>query len=154
MLYKIWEYKKIRFLCIGSFNSLFDLAILNTLVFGLRFPIWMANTIAVSITITLSYFLNHFIVFRHDHQPTTKLFVKFFLLTGVSSVILQDTVIYVSRPVYMKLVQHLSFFSTIHIEDKISLNLAKITAILIGMAWNYLFYAHVVFKRSADTKTV
>jgi putative flippase GtrA len=152
MLYKIWEYKKIRFICVGTFNSILDLLILNTLVFGQHFPIWAANTISVSIGITLSYFLNHFIVFKHRHRPTPGLFVKFFLLTGVSSVILQDAVIYLSRPVYQKLIQHVSLFSVVRVEDKISLNLAKITAILIGMTWNYLFYSHVVFKQLSDKK--
>lgn len=153
MLYKIWEYKKIRFLCIGTFNSLCDLLILNALVFGLHFPIWVANTISVIITITLSYFLNHFIVFRRQHKPTSKLFVKFFLLTGMSAVILQDIVIYIMRPAYLKLIQHTSLFSTIHLENKISLNLAKITAILAGMTWNYLFYSRLVFKQAAQKDT-
>jgi len=152
MLYKIWEYKKIRFLCIGTFNSLLDLSILNTLVFGFRFPIWAANTISVSVGITLSYFLNHFIVFRHAHRPTPGLFVQFFFLTGVSSVILQDAIVYLGKPVYQKLIQHVSLFSTVGVEDKISLNLAKITAILAGMTWNYLFYSRVVFKQLSDKK--
>jgi putative flippase GtrA len=146
MLYKIWEYKKIRFLCIGTFNSLLDLSILNSLVFGLHFPIWVANSIAVSVSITFSYFLNHFIVFRYNHKPTAAQFVRFFLLTGISSVILQDVVIYVSRPIYTKLIQSTAILS-IHMESKLSLNVAKITAILVGMSWNYLFYTHVVFKR-------
>jgi putative flippase GtrA len=150
MLYKLWDYKKIRFLCVGSFNSLCDLAVLNSLVFGLHTPIWVANTFSVSFGITLSYFLNHFIVFRHEHGPNPKLFVKFFLITGSSVIVLQTVIIYLTRPVFRSLIQHTHALSLIRIEDKISLNLAKVTAILIGMVWNYILYSQVVFKKQPD----
>jgi putative flippase GtrA len=147
MLYKLWDHKKIRFLCVGSFNSLCDITILNTLVFTVHTPVWVANTISVSFGITLSYFLNHFIVFRYHHSPNTKLFTKFFLVTGTSVIAIQTLIIYLIRPMYQHLIAHLHYATVAQFEAKISLNLAKVTAILIGMFWNYLFYSRVVFKQ-------
>ncbi|HUD10546.1 MAG TPA: GtrA family protein [Candidatus Saccharimonadales bacterium] len=148
MLKKLWNYKKIRYLCVGSFNSLADLTILNTLVFVGHFPVWLANVVSVSVGITLSYFLNHFIVFRHEHSPNPKLFAKFFIATGIGVILIQTIVIYFTRPLYTHLIQHTHQLSLIKIESKVSLNLAKVTAILIGMVWNYMFYSRVVFKKS------
>jgi putative flippase GtrA len=148
MLYRLWEHKKFRFLCIGSFNSLCDLTILNSLVFVLHAPVWVANTVSVSFGITLSYFLNHFLVFRHHDRPNFKLFAKFFFITGIGVIALQTLIIYLTRPSYKKLILHTHMSNLIHLEDKISLNLAKLTAILVGLVWNYLFYSKIVFKSS------
>ncbi|HEX4774500.1 MAG TPA: GtrA family protein [Candidatus Saccharimonadales bacterium] len=147
MINKLWEHKKIRFLCVGSFNSITDLLILNALVFIVGTPVWVANAISVSFGITLSYFLNHFIVFRHHHSPNFKSFAKFLLATGISVIALQTAIIYLVRPAYKALIQHTHTAALIHLETKLSLNLAKITAIFIGMGWNYMFYSHVIFAK-------
>lgn len=146
MLKKLWDYKKIRFLCIGSFNSIVDIAILNTLVFVGHLPVWVVNIFSVSVGITVSYFLNHFLVFRHQHRPNYRLFLRFFAVTGISIIVLQTIIIYLTRPLYSSLALNLHGINA-SLHAKISLNLAKITAILIGMVWNYLLYSKVVFKQ-------
>lgn len=152
MLKNLWKYKKIRFLCIGSINSLVDLTVLNTLVFVAHFPVWVANTVSVSAGITLSYFLNHYIVFRNEHGPNPKMFAKFFIVTGASVIFIQTFVIYLTRPSYTHLLRALNVTNSIKLEAKLSLNLAKITAILIGMVWNYLFYSRVIFRKNDVNK--
>jgi putative flippase GtrA len=149
MLKKLWDYKKIRFLCIGSFNSLTDITILNILVFAGHLPVWVVNAFSVSVGITISYFLNHFLVFRHQHKPNYKLFIKFFSVTGISIIVLQTFIIYLTRPLYNSFALGLHGISA-SFSAKISLNLAKITAILIGMVWNYLLYSRVVFKKTLE----
>jgi putative flippase GtrA len=146
MLKKLWNYKKVRFLCVGCFNTLVDLTTLNTLVFAVHLPIWLSNTISVSFGITLSYFLNHIVVFRHHRGPNFKIFAKFFLATGASVVVLQTVIIYLTKPLYTKLIQHSHTVGLLHLESKLSLNAAKLTAVLIGMVWNYVLYSRVVFK--------
>lgn len=146
MLHKLWEHKKFRFLCVGSFNSLCDIVTLNTLVFVAHAPVWVANAISVSFGITLSYFLNHLIVFRHHSRPNFKLYAKFFTVTGIGVIVLQTLIIYLTRPGYKSLVDGLHSASLTRLDSKISLNLAKVTAIIVGMAWNYMFYSKVIFK--------
>jgi putative flippase GtrA len=153
MLHKLWEYKKIRFLCVGSFNSLCDISTLNALVFLAHLPVWLANTISVSFGITLSYFLNHHLVFRHHNKPNIRLFLKFFAVTGIGVILLQTIVIYLTRPVFRRLIHDSHSLSLIRVESSISLNLAKVTAILVGLFWNYFFYSRIVFKKMPELES-
>jgi putative flippase GtrA len=140
MLKSLWEHKKVRFVCAGTLNAVVDLSILNTLVFKFHFPVWLGNTIAVSVAITMSYFLNHRLVFRHNHNPSIKQYLKFFLVTGVGVIVTQTLIIYLTRATYNHLLHtQIPAFSN-NADSKLSLNLAKITAALIGIVWNYLFY--------------
>ena len=145
MLKKLWDYKKIRYLCIGSFNSLVDITILNTLVFVGHLSVLIANVCSVSVGITVSYFLNHFLVFRHQNKPRYKSFIKFFIVTGASVIVIQTIIIDLSRPLYADFTRNIHGIST-PLQGKISLNLPKITAILIGMIWNYFFYSRLIFR--------
>src|SRR5881396_313203 len=95
MLKRLWEVKLTRFLAVGSFNTLFDLAILNTLVFIFKVPVLVANLISASTSMTVSYFLNHHIVFRSREEHSFKKFVHFFTVTGVGILGIQTLVIYV-----------------------------------------------------------
>jgi putative flippase GtrA len=148
MLKKIWDYKKIRFLCVGSFNSLLDLSILNVLVFGFHFPVWLGNALSVSVSISVSYLLNHFIVFRRKHDPNYRQFIVFFLITGIGIIAIQTTVIYLlTTPYNHLLLNHVNSISK-NLDKKLSLNMAKITAILVGMTWNYILYSKIVFKKN------
>jgi putative flippase GtrA len=149
MLKRLWDYKKIRFLCVGSFNSLVDITILNTLVYVGHLPVWVATVVSVSVGITISYFLNHFLVFRHQHSPSYSLFAKFFVVTGAGAIVLQIIIIYLTRPLYIDLARNFHSINA-SFQGKISLNLAKLTAILTGMVWNYLFYSRLIFRNKCD----
>jgi len=148
MLNSLWEHKKVRFLCAGTTNAVVDLSILNTLVFEFHFPIWLGNTIAVSVAITMSYFLNHRIVFRHHHNPSLKQYLKFFLVTGVGVIITQTLIIYLTRATFYRLLHiQIPAFSS-NVDTKLSLNIAKLTAAVLGMVWNYILYTKIIFKKA------
>jgi putative flippase GtrA len=147
MFKSLWEYKKVRFLCAGTMNAVVDLTILNVLVFDFHFPVWLGNTIAVSVAITMSYFLNHRIVFRHHHNPNAKQYLKFFLITGVGVIITQTLIIYLTKATFYKLLHIQIPAFTSNVDTKLSLNIAKLTAAVFGMVWNYLLYSKVVFKK-------
>lgn len=150
MLKNLWEHKKVRFIFAGTTNAVIDLSILNVLVFNFQFPVWLGNTIAVSVAITSSYFLNHKIVFRHHHDPNARQFFKFFLITGVGVIITQTFIIYLTRTTFDHFLHnHIPSFSD-NADAKLSLNLAKISAAFIGIIWNYLFYSLVIFKKSPE----
>jgi putative flippase GtrA len=156
MLQKIWSIKLTRFLCVGVFNTLFDLSILNSLVFLGHVPVLLANLISASTSMSVSYFLNHHIVFRSGEKHSVNRFVRFFVVTGFGILAIQTCVIY--------LITHLlahqshavtSVETSLHI-TKLSvkafeLNLAKLIAVLVAMAWNFIIYHFVVFKSHSQS---
>jgi putative flippase GtrA len=107
----------------------------------------VANVFSASISIVLSYFWNHFIVFQKEHPMNVRSFVKFILVTGASVIIVQSAVIY--------LVQHIFTLSEINRLTDLSgtdakviqVDGAKVLAVLAGMVWNYMLYKLVVFKK-------
>lgn len=155
MFKKLWESKVTRFATVGVFNTLFDLSMLNFLAFVVHLPYLVANLISASISMTVSYFLNHHIVFRHKEEHSLKKFVYFFAITGTGILAIQSIVIYVVMqiltPHYNTVNQlihdtHLEQFS-VHAFD---LNIAKIIAVLVTMTWNFLLYRFLVFKHSEE----
>ncbi len=151
MLKKIWGKKLVRFACVGIFNTLFDLTILNLLVFFAHVPTLIANLFSATISIVVSYFLNHHIVFRRTEPHEIKSFLKFFAVTGLSIVLVQDSIIFVVT----HLLNHDSglitsidhTLGTTKLTQKfVNLNFAKMLAVLGGMVWNFVLYRLVVFK--------
>jgi putative flippase GtrA len=141
-----------RFLSVGVFNTLFDIAILNTLVFLFSAPVVAANLVSATISMTASYFLNHHIVFRSKESHSFKKFIHFFLVTGVGILGIQSLVIYGVT----HLLQHQQSFvdglthtlSLGHLSNEaLEVNVAKILAVLVAMVWNFTIYHFVIFKK-------
>lgn len=151
---KLLEREKIRFLITGFFNTGFDFIMLNTLVFLLgAYPI-VGNTISVTIGITVSYILNHKFVFQDEGKLSFRKYIGFFAVTGFSSLIIQNSVIFL----YQSLAAHQVGFSIPIIfmilgNDVIRLNVAKASGVLAGMIWNFTMYKFVIFrKKKIDTR--
>ena len=89
-----WDLRIIRFIVIGSFNTLFDTSLLLIIVKISGLSPVIVNSVSVSIAITVSYFLNHRIVFRQKSSYSLKKYIRFFLITGLGVIIIQDTIIY------------------------------------------------------------
>ena len=158
MMQKLWNYKLTRFLVIGICNTLLDFILLNTMVFVLGFTVLLANTVSVCIGVTISYFLNHHIVFKKKHNPTVNIYLQFFLVTGLSIVIIQGITISLTSPLYTHIfnaikVNVLPVYLSKY-EQKITLNLSKATAVVVGMVWNYLLYNKFIFvEKTAETNS-
>jgi putative flippase GtrA len=151
MLQKIWRAKLTRFVMVGIFNTCFDLSIFNSLVFFLKLPPLVANLISASIGISVSYFLNHYFVFRHKHPPSYARFFYFLTITGIGIVAVQSlSIILVTHLLGEKdnfivsAVQHLNPSMT---AKYVNLNFAKLCAVLIAMWWNFCLYHFIVFKK-------
>ncbi len=147
----IWSKKIFRFACVGVINTLVDITILNNLVFIFGLPLVIANFISASTSITLSYFLNHHIVFREKQSHSIIKFLKFFFVTGISILVIQTLIIVLvthllgsnKTIIYNGIISlGLKGFST----KFINLNSAKIAAVIAGMGWNFIFYQKIVFK--------
>jgi putative flippase GtrA len=153
MLKKIWAFKITRFLCVGVFNTLFDLTILNTLVFVGHLPVIAANLISASTSMTVSYFLNHHIVFRSKEKHNISRFVRFFAVTGLGILAIQSLIIYLmthllghERPTVVSLIRHLHLALSAKAFD---LNVAKLLAVLVAMVWNFIIYHFVIFNKDS-----
>jgi putative flippase GtrA len=146
----LWDIKLFRFACVGVINTLVDLSILNTLVFVFHTPALLANLFSASTSITISYFLNHRIVFRSPKQRSLKSFAHFFLVTGFGILAIQSLVIYAVIHIldhHQSGVSHLIVNLDLHLSNKaFALNLGKLIAIGITLAWNFMMYHFFIFK--------
>jgi putative flippase GtrA len=141
----------VRFLCVGSFNTLLDFTILNILVELAGLPVLVANSISVSVGITISYFLNHRIVFRHPQKYSLKNYIRFFFVTGFGVIVLQNLVIYASTKLGIANSDNTVHLLLFNVSDKtVVLNIAKALAVIVGMVWNFLLYKYVVFRHEDD----
>jgi len=104
---------------------------------------------------TVSYFLNHRIVFRSPEEHSFERFARFFAVTGFGILAIQTCVIYAithllahQATTVNQVIKdlHLTSFSPRAFE----LNIAKLCAVAVAMLWNFIIYHLVVFKR--DTK--
>lgn len=139
--------EKIRFLIVGSLNTILDFLFLNVLVWGLGVWSYAANAISVVICICISYSLNHYFVFRKKEKLSIKAFVYFFAVTGFSSIFLQSLIIWLSYLVFdTPFSRSILAFANLPDDQVFELNLAKCAAVGVGMVWNFLFYKHIVFK--------
>jgi len=137
----------VRFFCIGSFNAALDFTILNVMVSLVKAPTLLANTVSVSISITVSYFLNHRIVFRHRERRNLKNYLHFFAVTGFSALAIQNLVIGAITHLAKVPATRVAHIASFNLPARtLELNLAKVVAVAIGMVWNYLLYKYVVFK--------
>ena len=145
---KCWKHRKVRFFFVGCFNTLFDFVLLN-IFFGLfGFPLLVANTLSAGIAITNSYFLNHFVVFRSSRKYSFGSYLRFLFVTGLSVLLVQNIVIYiVTSAVETDPRATIYIFNIAVTHQFIEINLAKATAVIAGMIWNYLSYKHIIFRQ-------
>lgn len=148
------RHEKVRFVMTGTFNTGFDFLMLNTLVFILGAYPLIANTISVTIGITLSYILNHKFVFRSPDKLSFRKYITFFAITGFSSLVIQNSIIYGFQIASeMQFGAGVPMLSWVMETDVIRLNIAKATAVLAGMVWNFTLYKFVVFRKSKQPAT-
>lgn len=142
--------QQFRFLVAGCFNTALDFLLLNVLTLAFGLPTLAANTISVLIGIGVSYTLQHFFVFRYPYRINLLKFLQFFAVTGFSSLVLQNVVIFLFEMLFdTKFGNSLLFLSDPAGNAILALNVAKASAVLTGLVWNFLFYKFVVFRVKA-----
>lgn len=136
-----------RFLIVGCFNTALDFVLLNLLVLSVHLPVLVANTISVTVGISISYLLNHHFVFRSDEKASLRKFLTFFAVSGFSSLVLQTLVIWsVEAVTGSQFGQSLILFSFLNEHPEVQLNTAKAAAVGVGMVWNFVAYKYFIFK--------
>ncbi len=149
------ENEKIRFLCAGLFNTVLDFLLLNILVLAVGLYVLVANTITVLVGVTISYFLNHYFVFRHGSAPNVHKFIVFFAITGFSSLVIQSGVIYgFELLTNSEFGRSLIIIRSLADHAVLEVNIAKAAAVAAGMVWNYLLYKHIVFRHPKSETSI
>ncbi|HUD07474.1 MAG TPA: GtrA family protein [Candidatus Saccharimonadales bacterium] len=157
MLQKTWSHKPVRFVIVGLINTTIDFTILNILVVVCHLPIILSNIISVSISVSISYFLNNYIVFQGEHKISLKTYIKFFVVTGLSVIVVQGFLIYFLDTPAKNGINNLGHyfngatgrFLLLH-HKQLALNCAKTVAVVGGLFWNYILYTKAVFKHKTE----
>jgi putative flippase GtrA len=143
----------VRFAAVGLVNTLVDFLVLNILVFGVGLNKLPANMISVSVAITVSYLLNHAVVFRQvgDDSDHKRRIVLFVLITLTGAFIIQNVVIYLFAHVITfpaAILQSITDALGLNLSTAfVILNTAKLAATVCTMIWNYLLYRKFVFVK-------
>jgi putative flippase GtrA len=123
---------------------------LNVLTLALGLPVLLANSISVMFGISISYALNHFFVFRYPYKISWKKFLSFFALTGFSSLILQNVIIFLFEMFFdSRFGNSLLLLPDAEGRHVLALNIAKLCAVMVGLVWNFLAYRFIVFRKPA-----
>jgi len=142
------------FLLAGCFHTLLDFLIFNILTgTPLKWPRIKANCVSTTIAMTASFTANLFFVFHPEHVYAWERSIKFIAVTGFSSYLLQNVVIYCLSSIWLVPVRSAKWFSrrlpiSCSFSDEfIEKNTVKAVAVLIGFFWNFFWYKYFVFAR-------
>jgi len=150
-----------KFTVVGIINTIIDLAVLNFLVLVIGFKVQIqilgiyflvANFISVTIAMINSFFMNKYWTFQSKEKKNIlEEVLKFFFVTVIGIYIINQLVFnffysYWLWPTHLA-VNIVHFVHIYSLDNFISLNFAKVLAILVSLVWNFIFYKLWVFKK-------
>ena len=121
----------LRYLLVGGFNSLLDLALFTLFAVVVSLHPLVANVLSTSITLCVSYLLNRAFVFRTTRSIQGTVF-QFVTITLISGLLVQSAVIWT--------VIRLGGLLVTDLPDGVLEPFAKVCAMAVGMVTNYLGY--------------
>ena len=130
-----------KFAAVGSFATLFDLGILNTLIFISGIATGMGYTLFKSISFicasTANYFLNRYWTFTSQNSANIKEYSQFLTVSIVGFALNVSVSSFV-----VNYLPHPAIFT-----PERWANIGAFLATLVAMVWNFLGYKFIVFKR-------
>jgi len=127
--------EKLRFAIVGSANTVIDFGLLFTLVFfGLDKIV--ANFISTGTAFIFSYFFNKSYTFKSTDKANKRQFSLFLVITMFGLWVLQPIVIYSVSYI----------LSSLDLQSSVLLMIAKLSATVVTLIWNYILYKKYVFK--------
>lgn len=132
---------KLRFVLVGSFNTLFDFSLLSILTSFTTLSIMSANIVSTTIAFVGSFFLNRSYTFRTTSSNTRRQFVLFSIVTLSGLWGIQTIVIWLLSPLLINT----------GIDSGPSLIIAKTAATAASLIWNYSLYSRVVFQTPTNS---
>jgi putative flippase GtrA len=138
------------FLVVGALTTGLDLTTFNLLC-ARRWPLVGANLVSCSLAMSFSFTVNRRLSFEAIDGASASQFMRFLLITLTSSYGLQNLVLlswsFLRQPMMAG-----SGGLTTPGHDQCELhwhrNLAKASAVAVGMVWNYLWYRLWVFPQT------
>ncbi len=131
--------KPLTFAVIGVVNTALDFGLLFALK-SLGLPAVAANTISTSIAFIFSFIMNRKYTFKSSGQNVKRELLLFITVTLFGLWVLQNIVIWLLTPA-------LAGFG---LAENTAVLVAKLFATAVSLAWNYVMYDRVVFKKSTD----
>lgn len=130
-LRKLAGNQKLRFLAIGTINTLIDFSLLFILAKLVGLPDVAANIVSVSVALTFSFFANRKYTFKSTGNRRREI-VLFLIFTLFGLWVLQSIIIWV--------------FGQLFGNSDLILLIAKIAATAVTLVWNFITYKNFVFK--------
>ncbi len=127
--------KRIRFLAVGSLNTISDISIYWLLATA-GIAVIIANIISTSIGMMVSYTLNRNFTFRAQAGDKRRQIILFLVVTLFGLWVIQPVII-LSAAALFKDIAYLRSFENL---------LPKLVATVASLVWNYCLYNKVVFK--------
>ncbi len=145
---QLWGRQIIRFVVVGGLNTVIDISLLLLFIKLFGWHEVFANTLSVFTAVSVSYVLNHRLVFRYGSQYSWANYMRFLLVTGLGIVVVQDVVIYiVTKHIWViDNSAHIVIRGQQVSTQTVELIIAKLSAVVISMTWNFLMYKYVVFR--------
>lgn len=136
-----------KFIIVGIINTGIDFAVLNALMFAANIYSgkWLIvfNSISFSAAVINSYFMNKYWTFKKQEAGTSeknddsKQFAQFVIIS-IIGISLNDVAVYAVSTFIPPM---------FNLSGKIWVNAAKLIATAISMAWNFIGYKFIVFKK-------
>ena len=153
-----------KFAIVGIINTLIDVIILNSLVFlGFTAVLMIseqkfliANIISVAIAMVNSFILNKQWTFKAEKGNIYKQIFQFLIITIIGIFVIHQihlNRLYDGLPSISNLIVSIIHFlklGNIFSDSFITLNFAKIIAIIGSLIWNFIGYKLVVFKNKSS----
>lgn len=128
----------LRYVLVGGFNTLLDIALFTVLAVPVGLPPLIANVCSTVVTMSVSYLLNRLFVFRSD-GGVARTVGQFVAVTLTSAFLVQSIVI--------ESVIHLGEWIVPNLDHGLLTSGAKVCATGVGMVTNYLGYRWLFHKR-------
>lgn len=128
--------KLLKFLAVGTTNTLIDFAVLNLLVQLTALPLLLSNSISFSVAVINSYLLNKYWTFQ-DKKPIYLTQFSLFFVISLVGLGLSNLILHFGSQAIIFLWQDLTFTW--------QYNLAKIASAAIVLVWNFAAYQYWIF---------
>lgn len=135
----ILKHEKVRFVLVGTINTIIDFGILSILSIWFGIALLVANVISTSCALSVSYLLNKKAVFGDRAAHSSQQVVLFIVVTLSGLWILQTGVIVLVGWVLSGLLGQ--------VQPVVLLFAGKVVATVASLTWNYIWYSRVVFRK-------
>ncbi len=134
----------LKFVIVGVVNTVIDLSVLNLLIFffttGGNGELYILfKSLSFLASVTNSYFLNKYWVFRSEEKSSAKEPVLFFGVSAIGFIL----------NVSVSFVVFLAFMHFSQLSPQIAANIGALAGTAVVVSWNFVGYKFVVFKKQS-----